>query len=143
MTTDISPRAAGIATLTVLLATCLAASSRIESARLGASAEVTVVYVGADNCAPCRTWREQRLLAFRASAEFARLTYREVTTPRLFDLLEDASWPDELGQYRSVFNRAAGVPLWVIAADGRILLAARGLGEWDDKALPRIRSLVR
>src|SRR3974390_1215925 len=42
---------------------------------------VVLIYVGAEDCAPCRAWRRGPGAEFRASAEFLRLTYREVEAP--------------------------------------------------------------
>jgi hypothetical protein len=63
---------------------------------------LTLVYVGADNCAPCEIWQRNQGTAFRDSPEFHRLAYREVKSPNLFDALKDNSWPEELRGYRQV-----------------------------------------
>jgi hypothetical protein len=125
----------------VVLATALAASSPVHSPS-GHRADVTIVYVGADDCAPCRTWRREHWPTFQASAEFMRVRYREVTSPKLFDLLEDAHWPQELRVYRAVLDRTAGVPLWLVIANDKVAVKARGLRQWEEVALPAIRSLV-
>jgi hypothetical protein len=104
--------------------------------------QVTVIYVGADDCAPCRIWRRERLPTFAGSPQFKQLTYREVSSPRLFDLLNDEHWPDDLRQYRDTLDRSAGVPLWFVVADGRTALTARGLREWGELAMPKIRSML-
>jgi hypothetical protein len=126
-----------------MLAAGLAASSRSDAPDPTVPANVTVVYVGADDCAPCRIWRRDHRDRFAASPEFARLTYREVTTATLFDLLDEKHWPEGLERYRASFGRAAGVPLWLVIKDDSVVLSARGLRQWEDAALPAIRSLVR
>jgi hypothetical protein len=119
----------------------LSASARIDPSR--GNERITVIYVGADDCAPCRTWRRDQWPKFQVSREFARITYREVTSPRLFDLMNDEYWPDDLRDRRTGLGRAAGVPLWLVLANDRVMLNARGLRQWDEVALPAIRSLVR
>jgi hypothetical protein len=105
-------------------------------------AQVAVIYVGAEDCAPCRIWRRDRFPTFAGSPEFKRLSYREVTSPRLFDLLNDEHWPDDLRRYREILDRTSGVPLWFIVADDKVVLTVRGLREWSELAIPKIRSML-
>ena len=106
-------------------------------------ADIRVIYVGADDCAQCRTWRQDHWPRFQVSAEFARLAYREVRSPRLFDLLKDDYWPEDLREYRNALERADGAPLWLVIAADQIVLKAKGLRQWEEVALPKIRSMVR
>lgn len=105
--------------------------------------DVTLLYVGADDCAPCRAWQRADGPAFRSSPEFARVAYREVKSPSVLDLLKDEHWPDDLRRYRTRIGRAAGVPLWLVVADGEILAQGLGASQWRDSVLPKIRSLLR
>jgi len=105
--------------------------------------QVTLVYVGADDCAPCRAWQRDAGPAFRASPEFARIVYEEVKSPKLFDLLDDAYWPLELRRYRERLDVKAGAPLWLLIADDAIVEKAFGLGQWQAIVLPKLRSLLR
>jgi hypothetical protein len=139
--------ALGLGTAAIALA-ILAVGARINSGHNGpgraeTAANVLVIYVGATDCAPCRSWRRDRWPQFAASSDFKRLAYREVTSPKLFDLLNDDYWPEDLRRYRKTLDQTAGVPLWFIVTDGEVALTARGLREWDDLALPIITSLVR
>src|SRR5690606_6938658 len=43
-----------------------------------ARADVTLVYVGAEDCTPCRAWQATERRRFLGSALASRLTYREV-----------------------------------------------------------------
>lgn len=125
-------------------ATVLSSSTRLlDPSRVEESPNITVIYIGADDCAPCRSWRRQHWAKFQASEEFPRITYREVTAPRLFDLLKDDYWPEDLRHRRDALGRTAGVPLWLIMANDRVALTARGVRQWEDAALPAIKSLVR
>jgi hypothetical protein len=108
----------------------------------GAS-HVTVLYVGAADCAPCRTWRRGAGAVFRASDEFAHLTYREVEASTLFDVLSDEVWPVDLRAYRARIDTGMGVPLWIVVADGRVAAQGFGASQWADELLPAIRRLVR
>jgi hypothetical protein len=104
---------------------------------------IVVLYVGAEDCAPCRTWQRGAKVAFQASPEFQRLVYREVKSPTLFDLPKDENWPEDLREYRSQLGRDAGVPLWLVIADGQVVQRGMGPTQWSAEVVPKIRSLLR
>lgn len=105
--------------------------------------DVTLLYVGADDCAPCRAWQEGEGAAFRASPEFPNLTYREVKSPTLFDVLKDENWPEDLRGYRDRIDRGAGVPMWLVITGNEIVGRGFGGTQWRNTILPKIRSLLR
>ena len=102
-----------------------------------------LVYVGAQDCAPCRIWQSGELTAFAASAEFARLSYREIKTPTLLDVMKDDFWPDDLRVYRDATGPGAGVPLWLVIADDQVVAKGFGATQWNASILPKIKSLLR
>jgi hypothetical protein len=104
---------------------------------------VTLLYVGADDCGPCRTWQQHEKIAFSASPEFARLTYREVKSPTLFDVLKHEIWPEDLRGYRSRLGPDAGVPLWFVIANGQVIHVGMGPSQWNSEVLPTITELLR
>jgi hypothetical protein len=108
-----------------------------------AAKEVTLVYVGAENCAPCDSWQRDQAGVLRDSSEFPRLAYREVKSPSLFDVLEDRNWPEDLRAYRQAIGKGAGVPLWLVIADNQLVLQSSGLSQWQAAVLPKIKSLLR
>jgi hypothetical protein len=105
--------------------------------------DITLVYVGAEDCAPCGKWQREDGTAFRSSGEFAQVTYREVKSPALFDLLKDEHWPQDLRRYREKLAPGAGVPLWLVLADGEVVDQHFGAAQWKSAVLPKIRSLLR
>jgi hypothetical protein len=105
------------------------------------AADVMLLYVGADDCAPCRAWQNGDGASFRASAEFARIRYREVKSPHLADVLNDDNWPEELRIYRSQLQRSDGVPLWLVVSGDKVVERGFGATAWRESILPRIRSL--
>ena len=109
----------------------------------GRGPEVLLLYVGAEDCAPCRAWQTGEGAAFLASAEFPRITYREVKSPHLHDILKDENWPDEIRFYRDGLRRSDGVPLWLVVSDHRIVEQRFGAAEWRASVLPTIKSLLR
>lgn len=104
---------------------------------------VMLIYVGAENCGPCKVWQRTDGAAFRDSAEFPRLSYREVKSPTLLDVLKDQNWPDDLIAYRQTIDPRAGVPLWLIIADGQPVMQGFGLSQWREAVRPKLRTLLR
>jgi len=107
------------------------------------TARITLLYVGASDCAPCRSWQRESGARFRQSDAFSRLSYREVRSPHLRDVLDDANWPVDLRRYRDRLGRDAGVPLWFVILDGSVIVEGFGETQWNDRILPRIRMLAR
>ena len=106
-------------------------------------ADVTVLYIGADDCPPCRAWQKGEGAAFRESPEFSRLTYREVKSPTLFDVLNDENWPDDLRHYRDRIELGSGVPMWLVIADNDVVSRGFGITQWREAILPKLKSLLR
>lgn len=104
---------------------------------------VTLVYVGAEDCGPCRAWQLTERGQFLASVESADLVYREVKSPTLRDILKDEYWPHDLRPYRDRLGRGAGVPLWLVISGEEIVEQAFGPSQWRAAVLPRLTSLVR
>lgn len=133
------------AAMALLMAIVVAGASRwgtLTSAPTTRGA-ITLVYVGADDCAPCRAWQLTEGKQFRASAEFAHLIYREVKSPTLREILDDEHWPDDLRGFRDRLGRGVGVPLWLVILGDEIVERGFGASQWQAAVLPRVRSLVR
>ena len=104
---------------------------------------VMLLYVGAEDCAPCRAWRHGEGAAFLASAESGRITYREVKSPHLEDVLKDENWPKDIRPFRDGISRIDGVPLWVVVTDDEVVEHQFGVTAWNERVLPKIRSYLR
>jgi hypothetical protein len=105
--------------------------------------DVMLLYVGADDCPPCRAWKRGPGAAFQASPEFSRLIYREVDSPTVLNLLSDQYWPDDLREYRERLGRNAGVPLWLLVADHQVVERGFGESQWREIILPKLKVLLR
>ncbi len=136
-----APLGAMIAIVAAAAVATLAASAHRE--RNSRPADLMLVYVGADDCAPCRAWRNGDGAAFRSSGEFARLTYREVRSPHLQDVLKDENWPEEIRGYRNNIKPGDGVPLWLIVANHEVIAQQFGITAWQERILPKVRSYLR
>jgi hypothetical protein len=105
--------------------------------------DVMLLYIGAEDCAPCRAWQKGDRAALLASAELARITYREVRSPHLEDVLNDENWPKDIRDYRSRIRRSDGVPLWLVVADHAVVEQQFGANAWQERILPAVKSYLR
>ncbi len=127
-----------------LLAAAAAVVAASPAARTPArAADLVLIYVGAEDCAPCRAWQNGDGADFRKSAEFARILYREVKSPHLHDVLGDEHWPEDIRAYRSHLKRSDGVPLWLIVSGHEVVVQRFGAAAWQAGVLPELRSLLR
>ena len=116
---------------------CLAADDRVRAGAEGVGS-VLVVYVGAEDCGPCRAWRRRDKPSLLQSLEEAG-NYREVIAPRLAAAFSDEVWPSDLRRFRPDAEAVAGVPLWLVVRDGRVVVSAGGLSRWQSAVLPALR----
>jgi hypothetical protein len=128
-----------LAALAAIVATLLVAQARPPER----AANLLLIYVGAEDCAPCRTWQRGDGAAFRSSADFTRLTYREAKSPHLRDVLNDESWPEDIRRYRERLKASDGVPLWLVVLDDDVVMQRFGSAAWRGKVLPKIKSWLR
>ena len=125
------------------IAVILAAPLLFHAPRSARAADITLIYVGAEDCAPCRTWQNGDGAAFRQSADFARIAYVEVKSSHLHDVLKDENWPVEIRGYRSLLKLSDGVPLWLIVSGNDVVAQRFGAAAWHTDVLPTLRSRLR
>lgn len=107
--------------------------------RPAAPAPLMLLYVGAEDCAPCSAWRRDHRAGFLAGLDPSRITYREVIAARTASAFEEEAWPEDLHAQRIRALKIGGVPQWIVSRGGRSLLAAGGLSQWEARILPLIR----
>ncbi len=107
------------------------------------ASDLLLIYVGAEDCAPCRAWQNGDGAEFRKSPEFARIGYREVKSPRLRDMLEDEHWPEDLRAWRGRLKRSDGVPLWLLVSGNDVIALRHGATAWQTSVVPMLRSHLR
>jgi hypothetical protein len=134
-------RSSATVALTMAFATILTGSTLRSDAPRRYS-DVVVVYVGAEDCAPCRAWQRSMGAEFQSSSEFTRVNYREVKAPTPFEILSDEVWPEDLRFYRARIDGTMAVPMWLVIADGQVVTQSFGASQWARTVLPTIRFLV-
>jgi hypothetical protein len=98
-----------------------------------------VLYVGAEDCAPCRTWRSGSKPRLLRRLE-GRGTYREVITPKLRQAFDEDLWPPDLRMHRANAAAIKGVPLWLVIRDDQVVAAAGGVSQWAERVLPIVET---
>jgi hypothetical protein len=126
-----------------LLAVGLSAYAARDRSPAGAGATVLLLYVGAEDCAPCRTWRREAKPLFLAGLDPDQLEYREVIAPRISQAFDESMWPADLQSHRASAKLVGGVPLWLLIRDGRVIEKAGGLSLWRTHVLPRLERASR
>src|SRR6516225_8172700 len=66
------------AAIIFLSAIAIVGTNRLKQISPANRHDVTLLYVGAEDCAPCRSWRRGAGATFRSSQGFLRISYREV-----------------------------------------------------------------
>ena len=143
MLAKLSATQVGVMALVIMFAGVVIALFAVTWTPVKSAKNVTLVYVGAENCAPCEIWQHNQGTAFKNSTKFRRLTYREVKSSSLFDVLKDENWPEDLRIYRRAIRQEAGVPLWLVIADEQLVMQSSGLTQWRAAVWPKIKSLLR
>lgn len=134
-------RAAAIGLLALGIAGGAYAAHRLSAgaARPAALPPLTLLYVGAEDCAPCRAWRRDHRAGFLAGLDAGRVTYREVIAARTASAFAEEVWPDDLRAERAAAMKIGGVPQWIVSRGKSPLLTAGGLSQWESRVLPLIR----
>lgn len=128
-----------LAAVAAIVAAWLVASARAPAR----TADVLLIYVGAEDCAPCRAWQKGDGADFRKSNEFSRINYREVKSPHLRDVLNDEYWPEDIRTYRGRLKQSDGVPLWLIVSGNDVVGLRFGAAAWRGNVLPALKSHLR
>ncbi len=102
-----------------------------------------VIYVGADDCMPCKQWRKTFREGFVNSAEFKKLEYHELIATELKTAFDDENWPLNLRRYRDTSKAPRGAPTWILVRGQTVVASAAGLSAWPKKVWPMVMESVR
>ena len=107
-----------------------------------------LVYLGDETDGANKMWRSRSEPAFKKSEAFKKLDYR-VVTGKPDVLLKEATWPADARWVLAEFlTTKEGKDLWpdqphfILAQDKKIVLVARGNGNWTEKMLSKIAEVT-
>ncbi len=106
----------------------LLASTALAPAR--AASDLTVIYVGGWDCPPCIQWKNTQKAGWLASAEFHKVTWVEVESPKLKEAYQARFWPGDLKPVLDQLPRKSGTPRFLIVKDGKVVSNVFGTGQW-------------
>jgi hypothetical protein len=111
--------------------------------------DLTFVYVGAENCGPCKRWEQSRTgspaqskSVFLASPEAKAATFRQVNAHTYMNTGAENLWPADLKWVRSATHVVSGTPRFLLIADGKVMLNAQGTSKIESTVLPKLRELA-
>lgn len=104
-------------------------SSGLSSA-VHAASDIQVIYIGGQDCSPCRRWRDNAHPRWLASSEFQKVSYFEIEPINLRDAYDERNWPRALRPVLQQVPRKSGTPRFLIVQDGKIVSNQLGLSAW-------------
>lgn len=102
-----------------------------------------LLYLGTDDCPYCRRWESRTKDAFLASPEGRAVNFVHVKGRTLREPIVEQHYPPE---FRWVFDKigpSRGVPRFLLVMDGKLVMSAFGLNEWEDRFRPALKDLVQ
>ncbi|MBN9086050.1 MAG: hypothetical protein J0J01_04000 [Reyranella sp.] len=89
-----------------------------------------VVYVGGQDCPPCRRWSATYRDKWLASPEYRQVVWTEVEPPHLAEAYQERHWPEALRPVLAQVPRKSGTPRFLIVDNGRIVSNEMGVTKW-------------
>jgi len=131
-----------LSTPALLLAACAQTPDPTVAAAKAAHHGVTFVYIGADDCPPCLTWRKRELPKWEASATRQKVESRQILAAHYSYVSDPYYWPADLLWIKDDTQLTRGAPQYVVAKDGKVLLRTFGTGSWPTEVLPLLQRLA-
>lgn len=79
----------------------------------------------------------------QGNAEYTRVDWVKIDSPRIRSAYEDAYWPQELRRFRDQAKLKRGVPRWMVLKDDKIVFNGFGkksdFPDWPSEVLPAIK----
>jgi hypothetical protein len=111
-----------------------------------AADEITVVYLGTDDCPYCRHWeaRAKGELAeeLRSSAAGQAVRYVEVKGETLRQPIVERHYPDELKWLARRLGPSRGVPRFILVVNGEVAWSVFGTNNYERTFLPALRQAI-
>jgi len=107
-----------------------------------ADGKVDVIYLGTNDCPYCRHWEAARKPELLASPEGKAASYREVRGETLRKPIEAAHYPADLKWVAEQIGPSRGVPRFVLAVDGKVVMNVMGTEAYQKTFLPALRRAV-
>jgi hypothetical protein len=90
----------------------------------------TLIYVGGWDCGPCISWKNNQKPNWLASAQYAKVNYVEIESPKLKEAYRDQYWPERYRPIREQLPSKVGTPRFILVRDGTVIANEWGRGDW-------------
>jgi hypothetical protein len=107
-----------------------------------ADGRLEVFYLSAPDCPYCAHWESQSRAALLASPEGQAVRFVEIRGRTLREPIDARHYPPEHLWVFEQLGPSRGVPRFLLALDGKILVSAYGTGEYTTKFLPALKKAV-
>lgn len=106
-----------------------------------ATGTLQVIYIGGQDCPPCRRWITTYRDRWLASSEFRQIAWVEVEPPHLKEAYQERHWPEALRPVLAQVPRKSGTPRFLIVTEGRIVSNEFGISKWRN-TMAKLRKLL-
>ena len=113
---------------------------------VGATDDIAVVYLGANDCPYCRHWearaKGELMDELRASPAGKAVRYYEVKGETLRQPIVERHYPEELKWLARSLGPSRGVPRFILVVNGEIAWSAFGTDGYEKVFLPALRQAM-
>jgi hypothetical protein len=110
---------------------------------LAGGEKLEVFYLGAPDCPYCAHWESQSRAALLASPEGKAVRFVEIRGETLRRPIEARHYPAEFQWVFQQVGPSRGVPRFLLAIDGKVVLSAFGTGGYERDFVPALKQAVR
>jgi hypothetical protein len=129
--------------LLALLTLCLCmGSALLVTSPAQAADDITVVYLGTDDCPYCRHWEARAKDELLASPERPAFRYVEVRGETLRQPIVERHYPEELKWLGRRLGPSRGVPRFILVINGEVAWSVFGTNNYEKVFLPALREAV-
>jgi hypothetical protein len=106
------------------------------------SPELMVIYVGADDCGPCRTFEAEDMPRWEASPLSNSVRFVHAKARKSSQAFNARNWPQEARPFAGAFQSPI-VPSFMLVQNGNVVSVGAGIRSWRQQTLPKLEQMAR
>jgi hypothetical protein len=99
----------------------------------------TIVYIGAEDCKPCRQWEATHQKAFAEQCAERGVKFRAIRVATMRNIREARYWPSDLRPLLARFADRSGTPHFLAVRNGEIIVNVYGIGKYQREIAPLLQ----
>ncbi len=107
------------------------------------SSRLDVIYLGSEDCHFCQQWEFGSRVKLLESREARAFSFHEIKNETLAKPITAADYPAGLQWVYKQVGATRGVPRFLLAIDGRVVMNSFGTGQYRRNFLPVLNEVVR